>query len=779
MFIFILAVIIRGSLLGQFVTVDEPRWVTWSSWFAGGLLWDDYACPTVKSGRQIETHGWGCTLTDSIPGVTTMWLASSGLLAYQQLYTETELRVFLETVEVTPEIVAATQFPFAFVQAGLIVAFYLILAHLLDDRIALIAALIITLQPFHVALSRVIHHDALTTGFMSISFLLMVAYWVYRWSWGWLVLSAMMAGLAILSKPVGWFVLPYAAIVGWWGLFWHHGRDVTKQQIGRLTLQGIAWGLLICLTCLLLFPAFWTIPAEVIRSTLLDSVTNATDGHLQYFMGQVTEQPSGLFYLVGLAFRTTPLEIIGLLVLPFVMWQNRTWLKNPLVWLTILFIGSFLLFVSSPPKKQLRFVLPIFPMLAILVAIGLTGFWDWLAQRWVRLARWPTAPLICMIILWQGWLLEQHAPYYFTYYNPWLGGTPQAAQAITVGWGEGYNEAAAYLNQQPHVETMRVATIGSAPTFRPFFNGDDIGGSSSQKALSADYLVYYINLIQRIAARPEYQPVWHYLQRYHTPEHQIALHGIDYVLIYHNPIQYKIPAEANFLPDQLTFFGYNLTPDGNLTIIWQPSKQGQQLQVNLIPPAKVDIDWILCEPQAQAVDNPTTIIETTCHLAANEGLYRLHVKVDDTPINPFGLGFVSVDALGEFISLSANDAMDQLVTQTLPTSAISLNHPVNEQLRWVGYDITYVDQTMSLYWQITQPPDWALAEQLWLTIQHEQEITTIPWLNESPPSTIALGQILTIKYPWPHGTPPEELCITIGPHASEVMPLHCLGMGIN
>ena len=42
-------------------------------------------------------------------------------------------------------------------------------------------------------------------------------------------------------------------------------------------------------------------------------------------------------------------------------------------------------------------------------------------------------------------------PYYLTYYNPLLGGIRKAQEVMTVGWGEGLNEAARYLKDQPDI----------------------------------------------------------------------------------------------------------------------------------------------------------------------------------------------------------------------------------------------------------------------------------------------------------------------------------------
>ena len=49
------------------------------------------------------------------------------------------------------------------------------------------------------------------------------------------------------------------------------------------------------------------------------------------------------------------------------------------------------------------------------------------------------------------------APYALAYYNPLVGGGPAASRVLLVGWGEGLDQVAAYLNAQPSSERQLIA----------------------------------------------------------------------------------------------------------------------------------------------------------------------------------------------------------------------------------------------------------------------------------------------------------------------------------
>jgi len=230
--IFLLALVVRSPGLGEFLTIDEYYWLEGSRQFLAGLLFADHECPPVEYGRPFAGTGRQCTYYLGHPGIMTTWGGGLGLLLYYwQAGSGIDLRTFLETLptkQITPALIAPVRLPMAIVASLFVVLFYLITKKLFSERVALIAALLVALSPFHIALSRVLHHDAMNTTFMVLSILTMVGYWIKGRPWYWLIISGVSAGFAFLSKSVGWFLMPYAAMVGLLGLYfrWQQGKEL-------------------------------------------------------------------------------------------------------------------------------------------------------------------------------------------------------------------------------------------------------------------------------------------------------------------------------------------------------------------------------------------------------------------------------------------------------------------------------------------------------------------------------------------------------------------------
>ena len=70
--------------------------------------------------------------------------------------------------------------------------------------------------------------------------------------------------------------------------------------------------------------------------------------------------------------------------------------------------------------------------------------------------------MLSVIFLLHGLFAFVHYPYYFTYYNPLVGGSRTAPDVMTVGWGEGLDAAARWLNQQPNSAELCVV-YGCSP----------------------------------------------------------------------------------------------------------------------------------------------------------------------------------------------------------------------------------------------------------------------------------------------------------------------------
>lgn len=696
--IFVLALVMRGSALGGFVTIDEPRWLERSRWFMTGLL-TDRECPPVEWGREFATHGWSCTFQIGYPGVTTMWGGSLGLWLYywQTVHSAgVDMRTFLQTLPIypaiDPAIIAPIRLPFAVAGALFVPLFYLLLRRLLVEQVALGAALLIALHPFHIGLSRVIHHDGLNTMFIVLSLLTLIGYWLRGWPWYWLIISAVMGGLAFLSKQVSWFMIPYVGVLGGLSLYyrWQSPHWQAWTEVWRLMGAGIVWGAVAGLTFVAFFPAMWVIPGEVIRVIFDASLRLAEEGQPHYFLGQITHNPGLLFYPIGWLLRASPLEILGLLGALAAGWHffrtqslSQQALKRPVELALALFVGLLWLFVAASDKKLVRYFLPAFPIIDVFAAMGLF----WLLARltqfgWCGIIRRWSLPLVGgVILLGQGGLALNHYPYYFTYYNPLLGGTPGAAHLMTIeGWGEGLNETATYLNQKPAAESLRVVVEMWCSTFGPFFVGKvNCLNSSVGGIMRADYIVYYYNVVQR---ELQWIEQWRYFDRHHLPEHRVTLHGLDYVLIYRNPIQNHIDRKANSLPEVFTAFGYNLSSDGQLTLFWQNLGLDQRrLLVGLTPSngvypiaapaARVDGErhWVTCTPAPAfrgEINTPKAIIESLCPLATANllpGLYDLQLGLSNgSTISPLAsslLAVLLIDPNGRFTPVGLEPALAQ------------------------------------------------------------------------------------------------------------------------
>ncbi len=734
--LFLIALLVRLPALDTFVTVDEPVWINRARVFTSGLLFSDYECPPLtKDGRAIAARGWGCTFQTVHPGVTVMWGGGLGLLLHYWQVVRPEgvdLSSYLRNLPVDPldpALLAPVRFPLALAGAVFIPVFYLLLKRLLSGSITFLAALLLALNPFHAALSRVLHQDGLTAAFMTLAALALMGYWLRGWRWYWLLISAVCVGLAGLSKPVGWFMLPYAGLLGGLCLYYRRQNEDWPgwpSGLARLGLEGILWGAGIAITFVIFLPAMWVIPAEVIRVVTGVSLNYVEQGHIDghYFLGRVSRDPGPLFYPVVWLMRASPLEVLGILALLPAGWYTwgrlpgasiKTQVKNyPVEVALAFFVGLLLLFETLSSKKMDRYFLPALPAIEVFVSIGLLWLGHHLGLYFRRSGLHVSALLLIttLVVLFQGWLVWRNYPYYFTYYNPLLGGTPGAANLMTIGWGEGMNEAALYLNRQPEARSLRVMAEYD-DTFRPFFAGETYFSRDVTDIIQADYVVYYINQWQRHLQQAD---VWRYLQKHALPAHRVRLQGLDFALVYRNPIQNRINWRENSLPNTFTL-GYNLAVDGTLTLFWQNLGLAQPVWAGLAPAEGGEIRWLVCEIPPDFAGEaaiPGAVLESHCPLAvtgAPPGLYDLRLGVGEdeaiTPIEfPAGRIALSIDAPGHYTQVSPAVALDLLAEKGLPAGAVPIELPVGQIAKLIGYQLepdTWQPGGNGVIWLYWQP----------------------------------------------------------------------------
>ena len=589
--LFTLALLPRVLNLDAFITWDEPMWTYRSIRFLTAL-------------RRMD---FGETFLVGHPGVLTMWSGATGI-SIQRLLDHGTAGDFawlsgrptldLRDTEALRSLAAflpAAKLPAAVLHAACIVGIYLLARQLFDAKTSLLAALLVALDPFHLALSRVLHIDALAADFMILSILSLLVHLhqldrrrspdrgekssVRRPSAiagrFYLLLSGAFAALAVLSKSYALFLAPFAGLVL---AVAHLAKERNLRQAIPSLLGSLAiWCLAAVLTFFLLWPAMWVDPLGAIQGVLNTAFGfAATSGATsELFLEKAVADPGIWFYPVALAFRTTPLVLLGLAVaLPlFFVTSNfaRPGSDNPgqsrgfgnplraiLDLLNLSKEGNlaallayaclFTILMTLGAKKFDRYMLPVILALDIVAAWGLVELGKKLkfqssnfkAQIWtLDFGFW-----ILLFLLQVGHIISYH-PHYLSYYNPLLGGLSKAVQTLPVGWGEGMDLAARYLNQKEDSPSLRVAT-GGIPGFAPLFKGQTEGLMEHNLA-TADYAVLYISDVQQDS------PVRAALYERQQPEHVVNIHGVDYAWIYRNTHYQELIAllESQAQPDDV------------------------------------------------------------------------------------------------------------------------------------------------------------------------------------------------------------------------------------
>lgn len=612
--------------LGLWISGDEANfWLARSATFLNAITTGRFAA------TAISTH----------PGVTTMWLGSAGLLLQDWLADSGWISDFRFAAYL-----GWVRLPMALVHTLGVVLGYALLRRMLPPLTAALAALLWATDPFTIAFSRTLHVDALPATFLTLSLLAGCLYWNHEARRRWLLLSAICGGLAILSKSPALIIAPLI------GLTWFLA-DSARQRFSWAALRSLlAWGLVCGLTIFIGWPVLWVDPLAAYDLLRLGVEAEGAEPHMlgNFFLGQQDDAPGWLFYPVALALRLTPWAMLGLLILAISWWYQRPSTGSPAqsperlsaaTWRTLaillVFVLLFLAAMSLFPKKFNRYIVPTFPALLILAAVGLA----WLVDLAYRLQRWLRPILAGSIALLAIGNAAWFHPYPIVYFNQLLGGPQAGAATFTTGWGEGLNLVADWLNQQPNIRNVITTTTLSAP-LRPYMQRGAQADRprAGQLPTDAGYVVVYVRNIQWGPIDPPFDQFY----RQRTPLHTVTIHGVDYAWIYQAPPPLARPRPAAFGP-ALRLRGYNQLnspqPATNLDLQlhWETSATlptNYRLFAHLIDEngtrrAQIDPDY----PTSQWNPAEYQITSLQFPLPANlaPGTYRLLVGVYDPATN--------------------------------------------------------------------------------------------------------------------------------------------------
>ena len=230
---------------------------------------------------------------------------------------------------------------------------YMVGRNLYDRRIAMISALVVTILPYHILISRQVLLDISLSCFYTLT-LFFVSQYLSRKEGYWLYFVGVSAGLTFMSKEVGIFAL----IVSLLCLF----------LIKSLNRKNI---LVIISTFLLTSSPFW-IPVLIIP--------DARDASLSYWNWQTSRDPNQDydFYFTMITQESLGYVLTGLFALSVIYSFVSKNIKKPTVFIPLVWIAVPLIIFQVLSVKGFAFTVAVVP---VFVLMGISFlFSDWMKK---------------------------------------------------------------------------------------------------------------------------------------------------------------------------------------------------------------------------------------------------------------------------------------------------------------------------------------------------------------------------------------------------------------
>ena len=352
----------------------------------------------------LKHHQWERTYQHYHPGVTLMWIIGSVVEVARQI--NPALRIY--THENFLLLHTLSKYALVFVQLALSLFLMALLGKVFSKTKAFLIVTFFSLEPFFIGNSRLLHLDVLLTLFLMIfltmAFLSGSKEYPIKLRRKYLFFSGVFLGFSFLTKSISIGGLPFIFAF----LFFTYKRDFKE-----ILLQFIFFLLGFFGIVFIFFPATWVSPVQTLTRIFMEAErVGIRKGHDQIFFGSYTIDPGVAFYPVIFFLKTSPMLLIGF----FLFLKNVFKKTNSFVFLSATFYLGYMGAMTFSSKKIDRYIIPVFPLLAI---FSLFGYENVLPKKYQK----PVFALyICLLL---GFNFAFH-PYQFTYTTPLVGSAKNA-----------------------------------------------------------------------------------------------------------------------------------------------------------------------------------------------------------------------------------------------------------------------------------------------------------------------------------------------------------------
>lgn len=529
---------IRIQNTEHLVTNDEPFWLGRSANFYRALVHRDFAS----------------TYQMAHPGVPVMWAGTIAFWLHAPEYAHPDPGNSNWPFFIDDRLVVAEIDPLTILQQARVIKLLMetalfavaigIIAMLGSRMLATISGVLIVLDPFLAGFGPLLHVDSL----FAIS--LFTASLAIAWAFSdrvsgrarlWVcLLAGGLAAIAVLTRATG-LVIVMPLLIGAL-LLWQNRRPNPGLVIGSIG----AWPIGFAMVFTLAWPAVWVMPITTAREIIDWTLGAASDGHehVLFFNGAIHQGDPGFwFYPVTLLWRTTPIVWIGLAAF-LISLRSSEVRRRVLSFLPVLVLGAAVfLIMTIGAKKFDRYILPTYPVMALIAAIGFDSAIVSLQHRMPTVKRWLAPVVITSIALAGVWSMSNAGPYRLNYYNEVMRAFRQPEQVLQIGWGEGGSEVVEYLEAESErlgrpvsVQTFSIPQGRFQPPLKYHMIEDGMQTDSIQYRTpgltdpedwqKTDYYVFNIQQTQRGMA-PDYV----YFADY-EPVHTVVIAGVTIWEIY-------------------------------------------------------------------------------------------------------------------------------------------------------------------------------------------------------------------------------------------------------
>ena len=312
----VIALTLIPRLIGidRFATVDEPYWLTAGSNFYYALGQREFAN----------------TVYDYHPAVTTMWIVVTAMLLYFPQYRglgqgyfdvyKDSLEQFLLSNGRTPlGLLVTARILQALVIVFLVVAVFLLLRRLFDERAAVAAVLLLSFDPFFLGHSRLLNHEGMMTLFVLVAVLALMLYLFHDRKWFLLATSGAAASLAQLTKSSSIVVVAVAGLLFLIAALYSR-KGVTRPRPVLMLRDAALWLAALVAVYVALWPGMWSAPGKMLHEVFGNAFSYAIEGSR---LAAAPGEPSLEFqprladigqYVFSMLWRTTPAVWIGVVL---------------------------------------------------------------------------------------------------------------------------------------------------------------------------------------------------------------------------------------------------------------------------------------------------------------------------------------------------------------------------------------------------------------------------------------------------------------------------------